>query len=69
MDNPTVWCAVHAKPFGKWFQETDHDGTQILVKQCWDAACGCSIEITLAVPDARASAVTARAPAQVALAL
>lgn len=51
VDNPTVWCTVHGKQFHKVSQETDHDGTQTLVKQYWAAECGCQVEVTLAIPD------------------
>jgi hypothetical protein len=51
-DNPTVMCALHAERFRRVSEEVDHDGTQTLVKQYWDAACGCKVEITLAIPDA-----------------
>jgi hypothetical protein len=32
-------------------EELDHDGTKTLVKQYWEAACGCKVEITLVIPD------------------
>jgi hypothetical protein len=48
-DNPVVVCSTHAEQFGKVYEETDHDGTQTLVKQYWDADCGCQVEITLTI--------------------
>jgi hypothetical protein len=53
--NPTVICSKHAQPFQLIDGETDHDGTQQLVKQYWRAACGCEIEITLAIPELAAA--------------
>ena len=50
-DNPTVMCSLHAEPFRCVSEEVDHDGTQTLVKQYWEASCGCKVEITLAIPD------------------
>jgi hypothetical protein len=50
-DNPAVMCSKHAEPFRKVDEEVDHDGTQTLVKQYWEASCGCKVEITLAIPD------------------
>ena len=50
-DNPAVWCSNHIAPFEKVNEEIDHDGTQTLVTQHWRAACGCAVEITLAIPD------------------
>ena len=50
-DNPTVMCTLHAERFSRVSEEVDHDGTQTLVKQYWEASCGCKVEITLAIPD------------------
>jgi hypothetical protein len=52
VDNPTVMCAPHAEQFRKIDEDVDHDGTQTLVKQYWEATCGCKVEITLVIPDA-----------------
>jgi hypothetical protein len=51
VDNPAVVCGLHAERFCRVSEELDHDGTQTLVKQYWEASCGCKMEITLAVPD------------------
>ena len=51
IDNPTVMCTKHAQRFTKTAEELDHDGSQTLVKQYWEAACGCKVEITLVIPD------------------
>jgi hypothetical protein len=48
--NPTVYCALHAVPFAKTDENVDNDGTQTLISQIWEAACGCKVEITLALP-------------------
>jgi hypothetical protein len=50
-DNPVVVCGTHAERFGRVSEEVDHDGTQTLVKQYWEASCGCKVEITLVIPD------------------
>jgi hypothetical protein len=50
-DNPVVMCGLHVERFRRASEEVDHDGTRTLVKQYWDAACGCKVEITLVVPD------------------
>jgi hypothetical protein len=50
MNLPLVQCTLHGKQFSKTYQETDDDGTQILVKQYWRAECGCEVEIMLALP-------------------
>lgn len=50
MKEPRVWCAKHAKEFHRTSTEHDDDGTQVLVKQYWKAACGCELEITMAFP-------------------
>lgn len=49
IDNPTVICTLHAEQFHKVGEEVDHDGTQTLVKQYWEATCGCKVEITLVI--------------------
>jgi len=51
-DNPVVVCGMHTERFCKVDEEVGHDGTQTLVKQYWEATCGCKVEITLAIPDA-----------------
>jgi hypothetical protein len=51
VDNPIVICALHAERFRRMSEETDHDGTQTLVRQYWQATCGCHVEITLTIPD------------------
>jgi hypothetical protein len=51
IDNPVVMCANHAKRFRKISEQVDHDGKQTLVKQYWEADCGCRTEITLSIPD------------------
>ncbi len=51
VDNPVVVCTLHAERFHRVSEEPDHDGTQTLVKQYWEAACGCKVEITMVIPD------------------
>lgn len=41
IDNPVVMCTKHAVPFHKVSEEMDEDGTQVMVKQYWAAACEC----------------------------
>jgi len=53
-DNPTVICTQkehNAARFFKSHEEVDNDGTQTLIKQYWSASCGCSVEVTLTVPN------------------
>jgi hypothetical protein len=49
--NPAVWCTKHAKQFRKTDTEHSNDGTQELVTQYWDAECGCSVHVILALPN------------------
>ena len=51
VDNPAVMCTLHVERFRRVSEELDHDGTQTLVKQYWEAGCGCKVEITLVIPD------------------
>jgi len=53
VDNPVVVCSKHAEEFCRVSEEVDHDGTQTLVKQYWEASCACKVEITLAIPNTR----------------
>jgi hypothetical protein len=48
--NPKVYCTNHAAELKRTNTEIDDDGTQVLVKQYWEAVCGCKVEITLAMP-------------------
>ena len=48
--NPVVMCGKHAEVFVKREEEVDNDGVNTLVKQYWEAKCGCVVEITLTLP-------------------
>jgi len=51
MSLPVVHCTQHAGEFKKTYQETDENGTQVLVKQYWRAeCCGFEVEIIIALP-------------------
>jgi hypothetical protein len=51
MNLPVVHCTIHGKQFSKTYQQTDDDGTQVLITQYWKAeCCGFEIEIMMALP-------------------
>jgi hypothetical protein len=49
-EGPTVHCTNHGEVFEKVSTEQAGDGTQVLITQCWKAACGCAVEIMMALP-------------------
>jgi hypothetical protein len=49
--NPKIYCDRHHENFRKIQEETDKDGSKILILQYWIADCGCRITITLAMKD------------------